>query len=555
VKADRADGRRAVWITLIIPALLVGRALGPYKAPGMGTEMLHGQLFAAAQVEDWLGGGVGQVGAALGAGQWWPDQLLPVVAAAGLGVWFDSGLAYGLVVFAAVWLCGFGPYRLMRARWPDLASSGCLAAALLVQASPPVLRAVWSGEIGVLGVGPAALVLALAMSGARARLVAVLALLAGAWGTVAALSLAIAAGLLRRPALLLALVPLGVALSSPPSALPGAARLAPVALGQGPAYVAANRAVLPLPPDEAAALRPAPNLRAATAEQVSGDGGVPGNRISGQVARLPGGLAIWLVSALGLVLGPRGPASAALLCLCAWFAVFGLLPMAGAPPPLPPAWLERVAPWLPGLRPPIGGLAWLLPALLVAPLAAAHRWRPLPLAGLCLLTALLENPRLSLPVSNLAPDPVAATLSGLEGGNLVVFPSPAPPWRQGGESAARLLTVAIGAGHAVEVGLRPPSDAALMGELSILADMPVDLEAGPVLWATRGGDPLEEARRAGFTALLIDERAVASERLPAIDGWLASRVGVAVARHEGRALYDLRPLDARPAPQHQQEPR
>lgn len=555
MKPDPAESRRAAWLTLVIPALLVGRALGPYKAPGMGTEMLHGQLFAAAQVAEWGGGGVGQVSAALGAGPWWPDLLLPAAAAAGLGVWFDDGLAYGLVVFAAIWLCGFGPYRLMQARWPELAPSGRLAAALLVQASPPVLRAAWSGEIGVLGVGPVALAVALAAGGARPLLVGGVALVVGAWGTAAALALAVAGALLRRPALLLALAPLMVALSTPPSPLPGAARMSAVALAEGPAYVAPNRAVLPLPPDEAAALRPAPNLRAAAAEQADGAGDPAGVAFSAQVARLPGGLAIWLVSGLGLLLGPRGPAGAALALLCAWTAVFGLLPVAGAPPPLPPAWLERVAPWAPGLRPPIGSLAWLLPALLLAPLAAANRWRPLPLVGLCLLTALLENPRLSLPVSNLAPDPVAGALAGLDGGNLVVFPSPARPWRQGGESVARLLTVAIGAGHKVEVGLRPPSDAALMGELSVLADAPVDLEAGPALWATRGVDPLADARLAGFTALLIDERQVAAERLPAIDGWLASRVGVAVARHEGRALYDLRPLDARPAPQPAQESR
>ena len=44
------------------------------------------------------------------------------------------------------------------------------------------------------------------------------------------------------------------------------------------------------------------------------------------------------------------------------------------------------------------------------------------------------------------------------------------PFHQAQNYIAKLLR----AGHKVEVGLRPPSDAALMGQLSSLADEPVD---------------------------------------------------------------------------------
>ncbi len=512
---------------LVAPAVLLGRAVGPMRAPGMATEMLHGQLYAGAQVARWLSGSPWfTADLAASGGPFWPDDAAMSFWIALLSRFLDPGFAYGLGLAGALVLAGLGPWALARrlgGGW------GPLVAGLLVQLSPPVLRAAWSGEIGVLAVGPAAL--ALALPGGWA---AVPALVAGAWSAPGAVAVALG-GLRRHRARLLALLPLLAALASPASAIPGAARQLPPATRTVPAYVGEGLAVFPLPPAEQR-----PDLP---------PGPAAASGLLDDLGRVPGGLACWLAALLGLVAGRRRLAALGLLAGLAWWGAFGLLPAKGAPPPIPLDAVRELAPWVPGLRPPVGAMAWLLPALLGAAGGLAALPRPLlaVVAAAAALAAGAENPRLSVPVTNLPPDPVATVLRGLPAGAVSIFPSRVHPWRQGVRSPAAALLDAARHGHPVEAGDRFPADAALVGTLSRVADQPVDLDAAEPLWGLRDRGPVAAAREAGFVALVVDRRALGEEAAGRVDAWLAERVGRPLVEAEGRALYDLRPVADRPA--------
>ncbi|MDP2311099.1 MAG: hypothetical protein Q8P18_34080 [Pseudomonadota bacterium] len=54
-----------------------------------------------------------------------------------------------------------------------------------------------------------------------------------------------------------------------------------------------------------------------------------------------------------------------------------------------------------------------------------------------------------------------------------------------------------------------------------------------------GGEPLRAAYAAGWRYLLVDLEGLPPLGRPRIDGWLAERAGMPVARDGSRLLYDL----------------
>ncbi len=524
----------------VLPVLLVARGFGRHKTPGHPTEMLFGRLFAGGQVRRWLGAGeVGTADLAAGGPAWWPDAPLPTGLQAAAGALVGDGPAHALVLLLGVLLVGVGAWALARSR--GATPWAAVVAGLVVQAAPPVLRAAGSGEVGLLGLGPALLALAVPGVGAGVAL----ALAAGAWSAAAGGVAALGGLWLRRPGLLVGLLPVLLALAAPRSTLPAAAMAAPPSPRSVPAYVGAAGAVLPLPPAEV------------EAREAGRAGGHPGARVDpatgpapaaptpaggpGALARVPAGLGVLAALALALAVGARIPAALGLALLGAWVALVGLPPAPGTPPPIPPAWLEAAGAWVPGLRAPVGVLAWLALPLALVPVALARARWPAAVLPLVAVAALLENPRLTLPVTNLAPEPALATLAGLPPGVVVPFPAPGHPWRQGASSPARLLYEAVQHGHPVVVGPAVGGEAGLLAALSRRTDHPVDLAAAPAVWAARGDAPLAAARAAGVTALLVDRGALGPAG-PAVDAWLAGQVGMAIVADERFALYDLTPL-------------
>lgn len=96
--------------------------------------------------------------------------------------------------------------------------------------------------------------------------------------------------------------------------------------------------------------------------------------------------------------------------------------------------------------------------------------------------------------------------------------------------------------------------AATIDELSERTQLPLDIQAAPVLWQARNiNKPFEAALKGGFNYLLLDFEAVPTERRAELDGWLAAQVGMPLGREGGRLLYDLQsgpagiasPLDPR----------
>lgn len=544
----RRHDQAALALFVVIPLLVLRGTLGPYRAPGHPTEMLYGSVLSGSQLRAWLmDGGWGTATGALAPPPFWPENLVIAAVEAILGS-MGAGLGVGLATLLAFIAAGIGPYALGRRLGADAWAAGAVAVAL--QLSPPVLRAVGSGEPGALALGWICLAgwAALGPSPRSTVLAGLFALLSGGWGALGGLVVAGVGVATRRWVLLLGLMGV-LGLAAPPSPLTGSARLSPPVVRTVPAYVGATSGVLPLPPSEQPESTHAPPPPPAGPP---GAGSPPPPASTG-LERLPGGLGLWLVLGAGLVAARRSVSALGLIGVAGWVLAFGWLPAAGTPPPVPPAWLEALGPGLPATRAPVGLAAWLLLPLTAA--AWVHRGdRPLPrpvwgaVVAAAGLAALIENPRLRVPVTNLAPSAVTAAIAGLdhdEGsapGAVVVFPSPTHPWRQGRGSAPALLVDALAQAHPVRVGTVPGGEASLLAALSERAGLPVDLDALDAVWAHRDRDPIDAAREAGFVGLVVDRSTLDPEAAQRVDGWLAARVGTAVVEDGARAAYRLTPL-------------
>ncbi len=432
-----------------------------------------------------------------------------------------------------------------------------LVIGLLVQLAPPVLRSVGSGEGGILAVGPLCLALALSKGPGNPQKAGagLLALLAGAWAAPAGLLLGLVGLLQRRAALAWGLLPLLPLLLVSASHLPGSARLAPLPARTVAAYVSTGGTVLPCPrrtrrgrpsPRAPSSRLPARRPKApCPAGRRAPRSPAPPRRGAGSgtgLERIPGGAGLWAALALALASGRRRVAALGLALVCAWTLLFGLIPPNGAQPAAVASWLQELAPWLPALRPPWARADWLLLPLALVPLALTGA-RHLPVLLLPILVgAALENPRASLPVTNLAPGGVEAVAGALPEGSIAFFPSPTSPWEQGKRSPAELAVLGQALGHPLPVSPDPGPEAALLLQLSQQLDLAVDLRAGPLAGSLRGGDPLQLAREGGVVGLLIDGRELDPETRRALDGWLAARIGTPLAQDAELSLYGLAEL-------------
>ncbi len=195
-----------------------------------------------------------------------------------------------------------------------------------------------------------------------------------------------------------------------------------------------------------------------------------------------------------------------------------------------------------------GALAWavLLPVLGGVGIAALAGVSRIPLAARIVACALLvgigvplENPRLVAPVASVPPDPVRQALAELPSGRVILFPAPQWPYLQGQRPAASAFWEAAATGQAVEAHGEDPAAAALIGALTALTTVPVDIQAARLLWSSHADEPLRAARAAGWRYLLVDLEGLPPLGRPRVDGWLAERAGMPVARDGSRLLYDL----------------
>ncbi|MCB9742987.1 MAG: hypothetical protein H6741_02590 [Alphaproteobacteria bacterium] len=427
-----------------------------------------------------------------------------------LGGLLDPPFALGVVTFLGFWLAGLGGWiaglKLGRssAEEPIPWASAAVGLAAL-QLSPALLRGACTAEPAVFGVGLAAL--ALGWGGPRGALASAI---AAAWSWPAGLMALLAAPRERlRWALTLPLLLLQLA--APLTAAPEAAP-EPVVM----AYVSEAGAALP--------------LRAEVAPEA------PEAGLRQSFRGLHGGLAAWIGGLAALAFGPRLLGLAGLgLSALVWFGV-GPMPAPGAPPP--PLELAPTLLSLPGFGD--AGLAWAAAGALAGAAGLSRltaRLKPGVYLAVVLVffSALVENPRVSLPVSNLPPDPALETLRGLDPGQVVVFPSPLAPWGQAGRSEAEQRWRLRG----LEARLAEPSLAAgLVGPLAAISGLSVSMDAAPLLWETRGRE-LESLREAGLHYLLIDQRTLPEAGRGPMEAWLAERVGAPLAEGEEYALYTM----------------
>ncbi|MCB9745927.1 MAG: hypothetical protein H6740_25355 [Alphaproteobacteria bacterium] len=432
-----------------------------------------------------------------------------------LGQVVDPVMALGLVVLIGYWLAGFGGWMagLQVGKQSAEASTPWASAAVglaALQLSPALLRGACTGEIGVLGVGLAALAL-----GLTGRSGAVAALGAAAWSWPAGLMALLGAPrdklrwLLVLPALLLQL-------AAPPSEAPGALRQAPAEAVEVLAYVSDSGAALPLPVEQPP--DPAP----------------PGAR---QWLRgLHGGVAAWVGGLLALALGPRLLGGAGL-------ALGALVLLAAGPMPPPEDASMTLASWastlaLPGFGD--SGLSWAAAGALggaagLARLATRVGAGVYVGATLVFFSALVENPRVALPVSNLPPDPGLETLAEVDPGQVLVFPSPAAPWRQAGRSEAEHAWRLRQHGQPLA---EPTLAAGLVGRMAAISGAPVALEVGPLLWDARDVE-LAALREAGLAYLVLDKRSLPPDGKGPLEAWLAEQIGAPLAEGEEYALYTV----------------
>jgi hypothetical protein len=203
--------------------------------------------------------------------------------------------------------------------------------------------------------------------------------------------------------------------------------------------------------------------------------------------------------------------------------------------------------------------AWTvwMPVFGVFGLALVSAFEPVPVRARLVLGVVLaglgvplENPRLVAPVTSLPPDPIRDTLAHLPSDRLVIFPAPQGPYLQGQRPAAAWAWAAASGGQQIELTGEDEGAAALIGALSSLTEAPVDVRAAKLVSAGHAAEPLKAARAAKWRYLLVDLDALPPMSRPRLDGWLAERAGMPVARDGSRLLYDLStgPAGAQPVP-------
>lgn len=509
-----ADLPFALAASLIVPMLWVGPLLRIQAVPGRDDDTLWRALAQAVSARPDV---------------WPPSQaLLPTVLATTLAR--DPGRAHALVVVVALILAGLGGWlvarRVGRAR-PAL----CAVCALLAQLGPWSLQAVGAADLAAMGIG--ALLLGVA--------VPPLAGVVGAWSAPVATSLA-CVGVVRlllgwrQPAQrragawqALALVWAFAAVGQPGVGAPGDLR--------APAYVTSASAVFPLPEGEAAALRERSGRGrwvVVGAEGTSTDD-VPRERTSLV-------LCVGTCAALGAWLGGRFGRVAAVV------AVASAAASLGAPDGV--VWSALS-----------GGACVVALAMSagVPHMTGTPRWRSdAPVAAGALLVVLLWVFSASSRGDHvvLAPDPALAPLRGGAPGDVLVFPPPEAPWRAGVAPEARWRVELAGVGRILAAG--DDADAARVA-LSAVADVPVDIQAAARAWEVRGVRAFS-SDGTGWSWLVVDTRSVSVEARSRLQAWLATRVGMPVARSPGRLLYARdaltrarstsapRPLQAPPLP-------
>ncbi|MDP2314710.1 MAG: hypothetical protein Q8P41_17535, partial [Pseudomonadota bacterium] len=283
----------AAAIFALVPAWLFVGPVGPFRAPGLEGEGLYGQLFAGAMVRRWVTGGASPgVADIAGDTVWWP--VSPLASGLQAAIPLDPAWALGCVVAFAVWLAGYGPWRLARRVFPTAPLWGALFAGLAAQTSPVVLRALPGVDLAALAVGA----IALGLAHPRAAWVG------GLWSAPGALVFGIAGLLGRRPAWLIAALP-ALALLLPASSLPAAMRPAAAPSPTSPGYLTDEGATFPLPPEEQTAVLEAAQLTrtglwipAEVSPQVRGNlflgpPPTPGSTPGGAPAQGDGGSASW----------------------------------------------------------------------------------------------------------------------------------------------------------------------------------------------------------------------------------------------------------------------
>ncbi|MDP6935101.1 MAG: hypothetical protein QGG40_19420, partial [Myxococcota bacterium] len=144
-------------------------------------------------------------------------------------------------------------------------------------------------------------------------------------------------------------------------------------------------------------------------------------------------------------------------------------------------------------------------------------------------------PGAGFPTTRLAPEPVFATLGGLPGGGVVVFPSPLAPWSQGYRLRAEVLYGVTQHGHPVG----SDGSSGLMARLTRVSNIEVGQRAAQGIWESRDEDPYQQAWDAGFRAILVDLRALNGPAKQRIHGELVGRVGRPLAVFGEWAVYGL----------------
>lgn len=532
------DTARAWWIPAVAFAIIpiwmgLGR-VGPFRAPGLEEEGIHGVLMAASIVRRWLTLAAlpGTADVPFASAPYWPASAAGAALAGLLPV--DPGFALGIVVFGAFWLAGFGPAVLVRRAFPAFPLSAAVIAGFAVQASPAVLRALPGADLAALGAGPLALGLAFPR----------FALLSGLWSVPNAIVFGLAGVARRSGWWLLAALP-AFALCVHAGPLVGGLRVSPAARATVPAYLGTDGALFPLPPSEAAAFHgetrwvdPAVSALAPPALHAKiGDDRPKLGTLLIPMQRVQGGVVALLGIAAGLFFATRwGAAGAISLTTVTVLAGWQLVPGENEFDHTAAARLAGLIADLPG-----GALSWSSPIALfgavglAAGAARLRRWAwillPLSLVGIA-----LENPRLALPAVAIPPDAMATSFVTLDDGDVIVFPTPESPWFMGTRSADRLRW------EMARAGRRFASDVASAPVLTALLQrtmLPVDTSAAQLVWEHRDAEPFAAARKAGARYLLVELDGVAPSARPSLDGWLAERVGMPVARVDEALLYDL----------------
>ncbi len=518
----------------VLPVWTCLGRVGPFRAPGLEEEGIHGALLAASIVGRWLTFAAlpGNSDVPLGDTPFWPASAMGAALTSVVPV--DPGFALGLVVFVSFWLAGFGPLVLVRRTWPTASALAALIAGFAVQTAPSVLRGLPGADLAALGAGPLALGLAFPR----------LAVFAGLWSVPNAVVFGFA-GLARRSGWWLAAALPALALLTPVGPLAGGLRVEAPAVATVPAYLGVGGALFPLPPAESAPfvgearwLDPAVSALAPPALHPSGDAARPAlGNVLVPMQRVHGGI----VALAGMLIGAflaRSWAVAAGLSLTTLTLLAGwqLVPGEAAFDPQSAARLAGLLHDVPG-----GVLSWAAPISLFGAMglaAGATRLRraaivlvPFSLAGIA-----LENPRLALPAVAIPPDAMASSLATLEDGGVIVFPTPEAPWFMGTRSLDRVRWELARSGRRFA---SQEASAPVLTALLQRTGLPVDTSAAAVVWGHRNAEPFSASRKAGARYLLVHLDGVPPSARPSLDGWLAERVGMPVARVDQSLLYDL----------------